>query len=89
MFIYAITRLSKTIILRYTKNLCLSITFGVGLTILLGLSSAVIILVIVFINANSLSFKQAIAVIMGANIGTTFLSQLIALDAGKYAVVFL
>ena len=39
-------------------------------------SSAVIILSIVFINAKALTFKQAIGIIMGANIGTTFSSQL-------------
>ncbi len=98
LFIYAISRLSKTmqdiatekakrIITKYTGNLVLSIVVGTVLTILLGSSSAVIILAIVFINAGTLRFKQAIGIIMGANIGTTFSSQLIALDIGKYAVV--
>jgi len=98
LFIYAISRLSRTmqdistdkakqIIAKYTGNLILSIVVGMILTILLGSSSAVIILAIVFINASTLRFKQAIGIIMGANIGTTFSSQLIALDIGKYAVV--
>ena len=98
LFIYAISRLSKTmqdiatekakrIIAKYTGNLVLSIVVGTVLTILLGSSSAVIILAIVFINAGTLRFKQAIGIIMGANIGTTFSSQLIALDIGKYAVI--
>ncbi|BFP39372.1 hypothetical protein FGF1_02170 [Flavobacteriaceae bacterium GF1] len=98
LFIYAISRLSKTmqdiatekakrIIAKYTDSLVLSIVVGTALTILLGSSSAVIILAIVFINAGTLRFKQAIGIIMGANIGTTFSSQLIALDIGKYAVI--
>ena len=98
LFIYAISRLSKTmqdistdkakqIIAKYTGNLVLSILVGTVLTVLLGSSSAVIIIAIVFINAKTLRFKQAIGIIMGANIGTTFSSQLIALDIGQYAVI--
>ncbi|WP_083467602.1 Na/Pi cotransporter family protein [Croceitalea dokdonensis] len=98
LFIYAISRLSKTMedistekakrmIAKYTGNLILSIFVGMALTILLGSSSAVIILAIVFINAGTMRFRQAIGIIMGANIGTTFSSQLIALDVGKYAVI--
>ncbi len=98
LFIYAITQLSKTmqdiatekakhVIAKYTGNLFLAIVVGALLTILLGSSSAVIILAIVFINAGTLQFKQAIGIIMGANIGTTFSSQLIALDIGRYAII--
>ncbi|MEM6516466.1 MAG: Na/Pi symporter [Bacteroidota bacterium] len=98
LFIYAISQLSETmreistkkakiIIAKYTRNLFLSILVGTGLTILLGSSSAVIILAIVFINAKTLNFKQAVGIILGANIGTTFSSQLIALDIGKFAIL--
>jgi len=98
LFLYAITQLSeamkgvfseeaKRIIQRYTSNLYISILLGTLTTIILGSSSAVIILVIVFINAKTLNFKQAIGLIMGANIGTTISSQLIALDIGQYFVV--
>jgi len=98
LFIYAISGLSRAmqkistqkareIISRYTSNLFLSILVGVVLTVLLGSSSALIILTIVFINAKSLKFKQAIGIIMGANVGTTFSSQLIALDISSYAVI--
>ncbi len=98
LFIYAITQLSKAmqdiatekakhVIAKYTGNLFLAIVVGALLTIALGSSSAVIILAIVFINAGTLQFKQAIGIIMGANIGTTFSSQLIALDIGKYAII--
>jgi len=97
LFIYAISQLSRTmqkisterakhVISKYTNHLFLSILIGTVLTILLGSSSAVIIIAIVFINAGTLRFRQAIGIIMGANIGTTFSSQLIALDIGKYAI---
>ena len=95
MFLYSITPLSevmrgifnenaKNAIAKYTSNLFSSIIIGILFTILLGSSSAVIILAIVFINAKTLTFRQAIGLIMGANIGTTFSSQFIALDVGQY-----
>jgi phosphate:Na+ symporter len=97
LFLYAINQLSdilgelftdkaKRIIRRFTSNLFTSILVGTALTILLDSSSAVIILTIVFINAGSLDFRQAVGIIMGANIGTTFGSQIIAMDVGKYAI---
>ncbi len=98
LFLYAISQLSevlksifsertKGIIARYTTNIFSSIIIGTLVTIILDSSSAVIILVIVFINAHTLTFRQAIGLIMGANIGTTFSSQIIALDVGKYSVI--
>lgn len=98
LFLYAISQLSevmkdifseraKNIIEQYTSNIFSSILIGTVLTIILDSSSAVIILVIVFINAKTLTFRQAIGLIMGANIGTTFSSQIIALDVGKYSVI--
>lgn len=98
IFLYAIHRLSgamedvftaqaREVIGRYTRNVYLGILVGMLATILLGSSSAVIILTIVFINARTLTFRAAIGIIMGANIGTTFSSQLISLDIGKYAIV--
>jgi len=78
---------AKLVISKYTNTLFLSIIIGIVFTILLGSSSAVIIIAIVFINAGTLNFKQAIGIIMGANIGTTFSSQLIALNIGKYAAI--
>ena len=98
LFLYAITQLSevmkslfseraKGIIKKYTRNIYLSIIVGTVLTIILDSSSAVIILVIVFINSGVLTFKQAIGIILGANIGTTFSSQIIALDVGRYSII--
>ena len=98
LFLYAISQLSevmkdifsenaKSIIQQYTSNIFSSIFIGTILTIILDSSSAVIILVIVFINAKTLTFKQAIGLVMGANIGTTFSSQIIALDVGQYSII--
>jgi phosphate:Na+ symporter len=98
IFLYAIRRLSKIlqnifttkaqqIISRYTRNIFSSIFIGIIVTIALDSSSAVIIIAIILINSGSLNFKQVMGIIMGANIGTTFSSQLIALNISKYAVI--
>lgn len=98
LFLYSITRLSvvlkgifnedaKRVIAKYTHSIFMSLLVGTIFTILLGSSSAVIILVIIFINAGTLDFRQSIGLIMGANIGTTFSSQLISLDVAQYATI--
>jgi len=100
IFLYAIRQLSVTLrdifsskvenlIEKYTSNIFYSILLGVIVTILLDSSSAVIIIAIIFINAGSLNFKQAMGIIMGANVGTTFSSQLIAFQINKYGVIVL
>ena len=40
-----------------------------------------------FVNSGLMTLRQAIWVIMGANIGTTITGQLIALDVGKAAPI--
>lgn len=98
LFLYAIYRLSevmktifsdkaKSVIEKYTSNTLWAILMGILITILLGSSSAVIILIIVFINSKVLKLRQAMGLILGANIGTTFSSQLLALDVGMYSII--
>jgi phosphate:Na+ symporter len=70
-----------------TRNLFFAILTGVVITVLLDSSSAVIIMTIVLVNAKALTFKQSLGIVMGANIGTTFSSQLIALDIGQFSPI--
>ncbi|MCD6063501.1 MAG: Na+/Picotransporter [Flavipsychrobacter sp.] len=96
LFLFAVNMLSATLgdllgdkarhtIAKYVSNIFTSILTGLIVTIILDSSSAVIILTIVLVNARVLTFHQAMGIVMGANVGTTFSSQLIALDIGKYA----
>ena len=80
---------TKEVIEKYTSYPLLSLLLGAALTSMLGSSSAVIIIVIVFINSKVLTFRQSMGLILGANIGTTLSSKLIALDIGQYSVVLL
>lgn len=77
---------AKLFIRKYTSNIFAAILIGTIVTILSGSSSAVIIILIVFINAQVLDFRKGIGIIMGANIGTTISSQIIAFDIAKYSV---
>lgn len=70
---------------RFTRNVATGILTGVAITTLLDSSSAVIIMTIALVNARALTFRQALGVVLGANIGTTFSSQLIAFDIGQWA----
>lgn len=98
LFLFAINNLSDTLRellgerakkwLGYcTKNLLLSILTGTVITIILDSSSAVIIMTIVLVNAKALTFRQSLGIIMGANIGTTFSSQIIALNIGQFSPI--
>jgi len=100
LFLFAVNSLSETIknalgdnasksIQRYTSNTFSSLIVGIVATTLLDSSSAVIIITIVLVNSKLLTFKQAIGIVLGANIGTTVSSQIIAMDFGKYSPIFL
>jgi phosphate:Na+ symporter len=58
---------------------------GHAVTAVLDSSSVTIIMVIALVDAGALTFVQSLGVILGANIGTTISSQLIALDVARYA----
>lgn len=75
----------QTWLSRFTRNVATGILTGVVITTLLDSSSAVIIMTIALVNAKGLTSRQALGVVLGANIGTTFSSQLIAFDIGQWA----
>jgi phosphate:Na+ symporter len=98
LFLFALNMLSTTlgellgdkaqqVVRKYVSNIFTSLLTGLIVTIILDSSSAVIILTIVLVNARVLTFHQAMGIVMGANIGTTFSSQLIAMDIGKYSPI--
>ncbi|MFP4456599.1 MAG: Na/Pi cotransporter family protein [Clostridia bacterium] len=58
---------------------------GTGVTVIVSSSSATSVMVIGFVNAGLMTLKQAVGVILGANIGTTFSTQLISFDLGAIA----
>ncbi|MFA5522909.1 MAG: Na/Pi symporter [Tissierellales bacterium] len=61
---------------------------GIFITALLHSSSATTIIVISLVHGNLLSIYNAIPIIMGANIGTTFTAQLIAFEINNLSIYF-
>lgn len=81
----------KSILSMCTKNKLLSVLTGFAVTGAIQSSSATTIMAVSFINSNILNLSQAVGIIMGANIGTTVTSLLIAFNFFAIApvIVFL
>ena len=75
----------KQILERLTANRFLGVFVGAGITAIIQSSSATTVMVVGFDNSQLMTLKQAVWIIMGANIGTTVTGQLIALDIGAIA----
>lgn len=68
----------KTLIEILTNNRLMGVLVGALVTMIIQSSSATTVMVVGFVNAGLMTLNQAVGVIMGANIGTTITSQLIA-----------
>lgn len=77
----------KRLLEKLTSNVFGGVLVGAGVTALIQSSSATTVMVVGFVNSGMMTLRQAVGVIMGANIGTTVTGQLIALDAGAAAPV--
>lgn len=62
-----------------TSNRFLGVIVGAGITALIQSSSATTVMVVGFVNAGLMSLRQAVGVIMGANVGTTITAWIVAL----------
>ena len=68
-----------------TGNRFLAVLVGFVVTAIIQSSTATTVMVVGFVNAGMMSLAQAVGVIMGANIGTTVTSLLIALNISSVA----
>ena len=68
----------KNILSLLTRNRMTALLVGTGVTALIQSSSAMTVMVIGFINAGLLTLKQAVPVVLGANIGTTFTAWIVS-----------
>lgn len=78
----------KQILEKLTANRFLGVAVGAGITAVIQSSSATTVMVVGFVNSGMMTLRQAVWIIMGANIGTTITGQLIALDVGAMAPLF-
>lgn len=75
----------KLILEKLTTNRFAGILTGAFITAIIQSSSATTVMVVGFVNSGMMTLRQAVWIIMGANIGTTITGQLIALDVGAIA----
>lgn len=76
----------RTILSKMTSNRFSGVLTGLGVTTLIQSSSATTVMVVSFVNAGLLTLTGAIAVIMGANIGTTVTAWIISLFGFKFSI---
>ena len=79
----------KTVMSLIGKNPLLGVLVGAFSTAILQSSSATTVMVIGFVSAGVMSLPVAIAIIFGANIGTTITAQIIAFKLSNYIYVFI
>ncbi len=72
----------------FTRNRFTGMLVGVVFTAIIQSSSATTVMVVSFVNSGLMNLMQAAGVIMGANIGTTVTSQLIAINLSDWAPLF-
>ncbi len=100
LFLYGMTVMStglqnaagdklRTLLEKVTSNKVMAVLLGIAVTVLIQSSSATDMMVIGFVNSGLMQLTEAIAVIMGANIGTTITAQITAFDLTAFAPVLL
>jgi len=76
----------RDILDRFTSNPFLGVLAGMIVTVLIQSSSGTTVLTVALVNAGFMTLRQAIGVIMGANIGTTVTAFIIGINIGEYSL---
>jgi phosphate:Na+ symporter len=76
----------KDILGKLTRNRFVGVGMGAMVTAVIQSSSVTTVLLVGFISAGLMSMSQSVAVIMGANIGTTITAQILAFKVTKLAL---
>ncbi|MBE5826286.1 MAG: Na/Pi cotransporter family protein [Butyrivibrio sp.] len=71
----------ESVLARVTEHPIIAYLFGVGVTALVQSSSASTVMVVGLVNSGIMTLKQAVNIILGANLGTTFTAWLLSLNA--------
>ena len=71
----------KSVLEKVTGNVVMGVLTGALVTAVIQSSTATIVLTVALIGAGVLNLKQAVSIVMGANIGTTVTAQLIRLGS--------
>ena len=82
----------RSLLEKLTSNKMMGLLTGLGVTAIIQSSSATTVMVVGFVNSGLMTLRQAINVIMGANIGTTITSWILSLagiDSGNIFIELL
>src|SRR5699024_3170676 len=79
----------RNILDKFTSNPVLGVLAGLTVTVLIHSSSGTTVLTVGVVNAGFMTLRQAIGVIMGANIGTTVTAFIIGFNIGEYSLPIL
>ncbi|MDH3976103.1 MAG: Na/Pi cotransporter family protein [Deltaproteobacteria bacterium] len=77
----------RQILYYVTSNRLVGVTIGALVTAVIQSSSATTVMIVGFVSSGLINLAQAVGVVLGANIGTTFTVQLIAFKIYDYAVI--
>ncbi len=80
---------ARRLLTRFTANRWAGVATGAVATTVLDSSSVTIVMVIALVQAGVMSFSHALGVVLGANIGTTIGSQVIAFEIQRFAPIAL
>ncbi len=75
----------RDILDKFTTNPIMGVLVGIVVTVLIQSSSGTTVITVGLVSAGLMKLRQAIGVIMGANIGTTITAFIIGIDVGAYA----
>ena len=75
----------RTLLTGLARNRISAVCSGAAVTALLQSSSATTVMLIGFVSAGLMSFRQTLGIILGADIGTTLTVQLIAFKITDYS----
>lgn len=77
----------QSILATLTKNRVFAVLAGLAITAFVQSSSISTVMTVSLVNAGLMELKQAIGVILGANIGTTITGWILSIKVGKYGLL--
>lgn len=89
----SLTQMTGGVLVKMTdfisKNKFTAFIFGAGITAIVQSSSAVSVLTVGLVNAGIIELEKAIGILIGANLGTTFTSWMLSLNAVDGQSIFM
>lgn len=76
----------RNILSYMTRNRYMGVLTGFVITALIQSSSASTVMIVSFVNAGLMTLEQSMAVILGANVGTTFTSWIVSIVGFKFSI---